>query len=81
LTEYITIIIVLKNQTRTRKVEKKYALTQSLSRIFITETFIKESQSITHIIPRSDVKEIMKEITRFNLFKELKSLINIFRIL
>jgi hypothetical protein len=81
LTEYITIIIVLKNQTRTRKVENKYALTQSLSRIFITETFIKESQSITHIIPRSDVKEIMKEITRFNLFKELKSLINIFRIL
>jgi hypothetical protein len=32
-------------------------------------------------MPRNDVKEAMKEITRFNLFKKLKSLINIFRIL
>jgi hypothetical protein len=30
---------------------------------------------------RNDVKEIVKEITRFNLPKELEFLINIFRLL
>jgi hypothetical protein len=72
---------VLKNQTRTREIEKKHALTQSLNKIPITEILTKESQSITYMISRSDVKKAVKEITRFNLFKELKSLINIFRIL
>jgi hypothetical protein len=33
------------------------------------------------MIFRNDVKKAIKEITRFNLFKELKILINIFRIL
>jgi hypothetical protein len=42
-TEYITIITVLKSQTRTREAREKYALTQSLNRIFITETFTKKS--------------------------------------
>ena len=72
---------MLKNQTRTREIEKKHALTQSLNKIPITEILTKESQSITYMISRSDVKKAVKEITRFNLFKELKSLINIFRIL
>jgi hypothetical protein len=33
------------------------------------------------MMPRSDVKKAVKEITRFNLFKELEFLINIFRLL
>jgi hypothetical protein len=32
-------------------------------------------------MPRSDVKKAIKEITRFNLFKELEFLVNIFRLL
>jgi predicted Fe-Mo cluster-binding NifX family protein len=81
LTEYIIIITVLKNQTRTREIEKKHTPTQSPNKISITKILIKESQGITHMMPRSDVKKVIKEITRFNLPEKLKFLVNIFRIL
>jgi hypothetical protein len=80
-TEYIIIITVLRNQTRTREIKKKYALTQSFNKILITETLTKKFQNITHIMPRSDVKKAVKAITRFNLSKKSESLVNIFRLL
>jgi hypothetical protein len=72
---------VLKSQTRTREIREKHTPTQSLNRVPITEILTKEPQGITHIIPRSDVKETVKEITRFNLSKESESLVNILRLL
>jgi hypothetical protein len=54
---------------------------QSLNKVFITETLIKKSQGIIHMMSQNDVKEALKEITRFNLFEKSESLVNIFRLL